>query len=235
MAGEEDRRQRRLIIKKRVLINGKIEANAIDISEGGMYIYTPEPFEKGSVIDIELFLKEGEGPMKGRARIQYTHEGIGFGVMFLGLLPEERKKLRDLLYELKESPYVAGKTPMKKILIIDDSETARRMYKNSLMMEGFFVMDAPSGMEGIKKLRETIPDLIVLDLIMEEMDGYKFLQLIRVNPDWENIPVIVLSGRMTTGEIDRAAALGIDDYLVKATTSPKKLAEKVREILEKRR
>lgn len=101
------------------------------------------------------------------------------------------------------------------------------MYKTNLMTKGFFVIEASGGMEGVKRLRKGIPALIVLDLIMEDMDGYKFLQIIKVNPEWENIPVLVLSGRMTTAEMDRAASLGIDDYLVKATTSPKKLTEKV--------
>lgn len=233
MGSPEDKRQKRLLIKKKVIINGTIEATAIDISEGGMYIYTPQVFSKGSLIDIELFLKEGELPLKGKARVQYLHEGVGLGVMFAGLLPDERGKLRGFLIELEERPYVSEKIPMRKILIIDDSESARRIYKNNLIMEGFFVIEASSGMDGIKRLREGIPDLIVLDLIMEDMDGYKFLQLIRVNPEWERIPVLVLSGRMTTTEIDRAVALGISDYLVKATTTPKRLAEKVKEILEK--
>lgn len=233
MANDEDRRKKRFIIKSRVIVNNSIEAYAIDISEGGMYIYTPEVFTKGSLIDIALFLKEGEKPLKGKARVQYVHEGVGMGVMFSGLGIEERKRLKEFIYKVKEKPFEAEKIHMKKILLIDDSETARRMYKSSLLMEGFFVTEAPSGLEGIKRLRENIPDLIVLDLIMEDMDGYKFLQLVRVNPEWEDIPVLVLSGRMTPAEMDRAAALGINDYLVKATTSPKKLVEKVREVLEK--
>lgn len=233
MVDAKDKRQKRSTVKKRVLINGRIEASAIDLSEGGMYIYTQEIFQKGSLIDIDLFLKEGEKPLTGRARVQYLHEGVGLGVMFSALSIEERKRLREFLYEIEEKPYQTEKIHAKKILLIDDSDTSRRMYKTNLMMEGFFVIDAPSGMEGIKKLREGIPDLIVLDLIMEDMDGYKFLQIIKVNPEWEGIPVLVLSGRMTTAEMDRAASLGIDDYLVKATTSPKKLTEKVKEVLEK--
>ncbi len=228
----EDKRQKRLLVKKKVIINGTLEASAIDISEDGMYIYTPEVFLKESMIDITLFLKDVGQPLRGKAKVQYVHEGVGFGVVFLGLLPEEKKKLKDFFLELQETPYVAEKIHMKKILIIDDSDSVRRMYKSILMAEGFFIMEASSGMEGIKKLREDIPNLIVLDLIMEDMDGYKFLQLVRVNPEWENIPVLVLTGRMTTAEMDRAAALGINDYLVKATTSPKKLAEKVKEVLE---
>lgn len=233
MADAEDKRQKRSIVKKRVLINRTIEATAIDISEGGMYIYTPEVFQKGSLIDLDLFLKEGEKPLTGKASVQYIHEGVGLGVMFSALSPEERKRLREFLYEIEEKPFETEMIHTKKILLIDDSDTTRRMYKTNLMTEGFFVIEAPGGMEGIKRLREGIPALIVLDLIMEDMDGYKFLQIIKVNPEWENIPVLVLSGRMTTAEMDRAASLGIDDYLVKATTSPKKLTEKVKEILEK--
>lgn len=228
----EDKRQKRSLVKKRVVINGNIEAGAIDISEDGMYIYSPEAFQKDALIDISLFLKDEGQPLRGKAKVQYVHGDVGFGVMFIGLLPEERKKLKDFLQEIKETPYVSEKIFTKKVLIIDDSETSRRMYKSILMAEGFFVMEASSGMEGIKRLREDVPDLIVLDLIMEDMDGYKFLQLVRVNPEWENIPVLVLTGRMTPAEMDRAAALGISDYLVKATTSPKKLAEKVKDVLQ---
>lgn len=229
---EDGREKRRLFVKKRVIINNSIEASSIDISEGGMYIYTPQVFQMGSLIDITLFLKDEEPPLRGKAKIQHVHEGVGFGVMFLGLLPEERKKLKDFLLELDESPYATEKTSVKKILLIDDSDTARRMYKGVLMTEGYLVIEASSGVEGIKRLREGIPDLIVLDLIMEEMNGYQFLQLVRVTPEWKDIPVVVLTGRMTTAEMDKVSALGISDYLVKATTTPKKLAEKVNDIVK---
>jgi CheY-like chemotaxis protein len=233
MVNGNNRRQKRSLIKKNVRINGKINASAIDISEGGMYIYTSESFPKGSLIDTELSLRDGESPLRVKAKVQHIHEGIGFGVMFCGLGPQERKKLKEFIYKIEGKPFETEKLHMKKILLIDDSDTARSMYKSSLLMEGFFVIEASSGMEGIKRLREVIPELIVLDLIMEDMDGYKFLQIVRVNPEWENIPVLVLTGRMTTAEMDRAASLGINDYLVKATTSPKKLAEKVKGVLEK--
>ena len=142
--------------------------------------------------------------------------------------------IKDYINSQSEEALKAEAVMQKKVLIVDDSEQVRRMFKNSLLLEGFYVTEAANGIEAAKILSRERPDLIVLDLFMEGMDGYKLLQFIRLNPDWHDIPVIVLSARGLPAEIEKAIASGIDDFLVKMSTTPKKLIEKIREVLKKR-
>ncbi|MBI5025908.1 MAG: response regulator [Nitrospirae bacterium] len=120
----------------------------------------------------------------------------------------------------------------KKVLIVDDNDMTRRMNKSKLMLDGFTVLEAIDGVEAIKVLETEVPDVIVLDLYMEKMDGFKVLALLKGSPKWKDIPVIVFSARGTPVEIEKAMSAGADEFLVKMTTSPVKLSERVKGILK---
>ena len=120
----------------------------------------------------------------------------------------------------------------KKVLIVDDNDMTRRINKSKLMLDGFTVLEAIDGVEAIKILETKVPDVIVLDLHMEKMDGFKVLALLKGSPRWKDIPVIVFSARVTPLEIERAMSAGADEFLVKMTTSPAKLSERVKGILK---
>ena len=222
-----DRKVERILIKKDVIINGSLKAQAFDISEGGMYIYTQAEFNSGDLLKLD-FDVDGV-PIKVKARVQHTQLGVGIGVKFSGLSHEESIRIKRLLERLQHvSPVeVSGK---KKVLLIDNDVRSKSVYKMRLLRDDFTVFEASNYLEAVKLLQESKPDIVVLDLWQEGMDGFNILQLMQINPDLRIIPVLILSTRNVATDVEKAMALGAKDYLLKMTTTPIKLSEKIRAI-----
>lgn len=119
-----------------------------------------------------------------------------------------------------------------KILLVEDSPSILAIYKNMLTIEQFQVTTAVNGMEAIKALSQERPDAVLLDLMMPIMDGYKVLQVIKTDPKLSKIPVLVFSAKGQPEEIEKALSLGAAGYVIKATTKPKDVIEKIRAILQ---
>ena len=120
-----------------------------------------------------------------------------------------------------------------KILVVDDAKMYQTIYKTKLMSEGFTVKLAGNGTEAIKILLEEAFDLVLLDLTMPLMDGFKVLQAVKENPKLSSTLVIVFSSRGQPEEIEKAVNLGADGYLIKSTTPPNEVVKKVKEMLGK--
>jgi CheY-like chemotaxis protein len=120
----------------------------------------------------------------------------------------------------------------KKVLVVDDAKIFQDIYKNLLIPEGFAVKVASNGMEALKIVKEERPDLVLLDLNMPIMDGFKVLQAIKSDPELSSIHVVVLTSRGLPEEIEKAFNLGADSYLVKATAKPKEVISKIKSILQ---
>lgn len=230
-----DGKQARLMLKKDVLINNSIKGYALEISEGDMLLYSHIPFPMGKFIELSFSIAEGLPPIKLRARVQMVKEGVGVGVAITNISQVDRERLKKFIEEYVPDQPVkqeisAGDT-RKKVLLVDDSVSARATYKNKLVLSSYVVKEASSGIEAIKSITEEIPDLVVLDMQMEGMDGTKFLQFLRSNDAWKNVKVLMLSGRITTQEAERISAFGVSDILSKMMTTPNKLAERVKQIL----
>lgn len=120
-----------------------------------------------------------------------------------------------------------------KILLVDDTEFYQKMYKSKLLTEGYLVTTANNGLEAIKAITADKPDMILLDLMMPVMDGFKVLQTIKSDPNLKEIPVVVFSAKGNTDEIGKAIAGGATDFLVKATSTPNKVVEKIKQIMTK--
>ncbi|WP_457639124.1 response regulator [Persephonella sp.] len=82
---------------------------------------------------------------------------------------------------------------MKKILIIDDNSQNRLLIKMVLQKKGYSIIEAEGGMEGINTARQMHPDLILLDMMMPEIDGWKVLQMLKEDSETKNIPVVVFT------------------------------------------
>ncbi|MCG3114025.1 MAG: response regulator [Candidatus Manganitrophus sp. SA1] len=121
----------------------------------------------------------------------------------------------------------------EKVLIVDDTEFYQKAYQNKLLSAGYITSVANNGVEALKALTTDKPDLILLDLMMPIMDGFKVLQTVKANPNLQNIPVIVFSAKGASEEISKALQAGASDFLVKATTTPNKVVEKIKEVLQK--
>jgi DNA-binding response OmpR family regulator len=121
-----------------------------------------------------------------------------------------------------------------KILLVEDSKTIQQMYRNKFTFEQFQVLTADNGMEAIKILSQEKPDIILLDLMMPVMDGYKVLQVVKTDPKLSNIPVLVFSAKGQPEEVEKALNLGASGYIVKATTKPNEVVEQIRKVLSQK-
>jgi CheY-like chemotaxis protein len=116
-----------------------------------------------------------------------------------------------------------------KILIVDDDKFLLNMYSVKFQKENFQVTTAVNGLDALEKLRGgLVPDAIILDIVMPVMDGLECLQNIRKENLVKSSVLIILSNQGQSSDIDKAKQLGINGYIVKATTIP---AEVVGEVL----
>lgn len=125
----------------------------------------------------------------------------------------------------------ASQARQKQILTVEDSTNIRRLIAYNLGRAGFSVLEAGDGKEAVRLLQKTIPDLIILDIRMPEMDGFHLLELMRRYPKAAAIPVVMMTALSQPEDVDRALRLGVVDYLVKPL-DPAVLIAKVREALE---
>lgn len=107
---------------------------------------------------------------------------------------------------------------------------------HKLQAAGFVVRHAPDGKQGLEMVFQELPDIILLDLMMPEVDGFEVLEKIRDNPDKKisDLPVIVLSNLWSNKDILRTQSLRADEYMVKAYFTPDDILAKIKEVLEKR-
>lgn len=107
----------------------------------------------------------------------------------------------------------------KYILVAEDDAFYANIYKVKLEKEGFEVTVVGDGQQAIDKLKEKAPDLLILDLIMPEVDGFEALERIKADPKTKDIKVIVLSNLGQDEDVERAKKLGALEYVVKASVS----------------
>lgn len=115
-----------------------------------------------------------------------------------------------LLNALKEHSAVL---PTTRALVVEDEAATREMICRVLAKEGWQVEQAVNGLDALQHLSKSVPDVILLDLMMPEMDGFEFLAGMRKNPDWTDIPVIVVTAKTLSNE-DRARLSGTVETLI---------------------
>lgn len=121
-------------------------------------------------------------------------------------------------------------TSMKKILIVEDEEYLSEMYKIRFKKEGYEVVIAHDGEEGVKLAGSEQPDLVLLDLVLPKKDGYQVLEEIRKNDKTKNLIVYIISNLGQNGEINKGFKSGANGYLIKADLTPSQLVLKIKEI-----
>ncbi len=116
-----------------------------------------------------------------------------------------------------------------RILVVDDEERMVRLIRLNLEREGFEVVEAFNGRQALEKLRDTTPDLILLDVMLPDLDGFEVLQMIR---EISNVPVIMLTAKGEENDRVRGLESGADDYVVKPF-STRELISRVRAVLRR--
>ncbi|MBP9802077.1 response regulator [Patescibacteria group bacterium] len=120
-----------------------------------------------------------------------------------------------------------------RVLIVEDDDFLSQMYAAKFELEDFDVLTAMTGTAGLKAAQKELPDFILLDLNLPEMDGFEVLQHLKEDESTKKIPVLVLTNFSQKEHIDKCLALGAKDYLIKAHFVPSEVIAKVKTILNK--
>lgn len=120
----------------------------------------------------------------------------------------------------------------EKILLIEDDSLVVRMYQVKFEASGYEIFIAFNGRQGVEMAREKKPNLILLDILMPEMDGFKALENLKNDPETRPIPVVILTNIGEEKSVEKGLSLGAIDYLIKAKLTPLQVVKKVKEILK---
>ena len=120
----------------------------------------------------------------------------------------------------------------KIILVIEDDKFLRELMAQKLIREGFKISEAVDGEEGLKKIKEEKPGLVLLDLILPGIDGFEVLSRMKEDPEVAQTPVIILSNLGQREDVERGLKLGATDYLIKAHFTPGEIIEKIKAALK---
>ena len=116
----------------------------------------------------------------------------------------------------------------KKILLIEDEEILINLLQKKLTDEGYETFTARDGLEGLKIMKEIMPNLILLDIVMPKMGGLEVMEEMQKDEELKKIPVVVISNSGQPVEIDRIQKLGAKDWLIKTEFDPQEVVEKVK-------
>jgi CheY-like chemotaxis protein len=141
--------------------------------------------------------------------VDEKNRGYALGATDYLVKPVDRQKLVDVLHALCGS---SG----RRLLVVDDDDLGRRQMRAALEQQGWTVTEARDGLDALARLNEARPDVIILDLMMPEMDGFEFLEEIRRKAQWRGIPVVVVTARDLT-DADRNRLNGGVERIIQKT------------------
>jgi DNA-binding response OmpR family regulator len=101
------------------------------------------------------------------------------------------------------------------VLVVDDDPVILKLLEVNFEMEGFQVVRAADGFEGLERARAVLPDIVVLDVMMPRMTGYEVAKALRENVETAHIPIIFVTARAQSSDVERGMELGVDDYVTK--------------------
>ena len=102
-----------------------------------------------------------------------------------------------------------------RILCVDDDPVIQKLLQVNFEMEGYEVVLASDGVEGVDRAREAAPDLIVMDVMMPRMDGLEAARILKAGADTASIPIIIVSAKAQEGDVKAGRATGAEEYLTK--------------------
>ncbi len=141
--------------------------------------------------------------------------------------PIDRERLRRLVDRFR------GPAPPTRVLLVEDDRDQRERVRSWLDGGEWTVTEAANGREALDRLREVVPDLILLDLMMPEMDGFAVVAALQKDPRWRDIPVIVITSLDLDAKDRARLSSGVQSVLVKETFRPSDLVERIRRLVRK--
>jgi CheY-like chemotaxis protein len=118
------------------------------------------------------------------------------------------------------------------VMVVEDGDLVRETLSRLLRREGYATVGACDGREALEVLEHERPDVILLDVNMPDMDGMELLEALHAHPQFQALPVVMLTARSDTHTIRRAMQLGAKEFLVKATFSVAEMLESVKRYAE---
>lgn len=119
-----------------------------------------------------------------------------------------------------------------KVLIVEDDKMIGSMYKMKLDSDGYEVFLAEDGATGLEIAKKEKPDIIMLDIIMPQLDGFTVLEELKKNAGTKNIPVVMLTNLSTDEDREKGQKMGAVDYLVKANLTPAQVSTEIKKYLK---
>lgn len=119
------------------------------------------------------------------------------------------------------------------VLVVDDEPMARTLLRLMLVRAGFDVVEAEDGFDALDKLKDGLPDVMILDVMMPGIDGFVVCETVRSTPNTSDLPIIMLSAKTDLESVNKGLELGADKYLTKPI-SPEELTRQVRDVLQER-
>lgn len=125
------------------------------------------------------------------------------------------------------------KTPLgRKVLIIEDNKDLLDMIGDSFKSKGYDIVQTPSGKDGFELAKKEQPDIVILDILLDDIDGFEVLTMLREEPSTHIIPIVVYTNLQSTTDKMAGIHLGADAFYQKTEVSPIKLVEKTSELLK---
>ncbi len=124
---------------------------------------------------------------------------------------------------------MAGET----VLVVDDDPVIQKLLQVNFEMEGYTVLTAGDGLEGLERARAETPDIIICDIMMPRMDGLEVTRALKGDPATSGIPILLLSAKAQQADVAAGQATGADDYVTKPF-DPLDLLQRVAGLLERR-
>jgi CheY-like chemotaxis protein len=116
-----------------------------------------------------------------------------------------------------------------RVLLIEDEKEVAELYKLKLTLDGYEVVIAEGGQEGLDRAITLQPELIFLDIKMPEMDGFEVLKKLREGQKTKDIPVVILSNFDEQDMVEKGLTLGANEYLIKSQFTPEEISKKVKD------
>jgi CheY-like chemotaxis protein len=157
--------------------------------------------------------------------VDEKNKGYALGAADYMTKPIDRDRLRGILDRYRSDDKA------QRVLVVEDEKTTRQLLRRMLVGEGWQVGEAENGRVALERMAEARPDLILLDLLMPEMDGFEFLSKLRQTPTMRQIPVIVVTAADLSEEDRRRLSGGVERVLLKAAYSRDELLAELKDLV----
>ena len=227
------RRLKRELITREVLINNLLSGHALDVSPEGMFINVNAEIKVGTPITLKF--NANVPPLVVKAIVRHSQPGVGIGIQFTGLNEAQKDRIDEFIEQYKqECARLERQCDKPAILMVDDSPESIKPFERQLLLAGYKTILADSGVEAVRELDRNKVDLVITDLLMDRMNGFMLIHLIKQTQKFKNIPVVVLSAtHKGDADIERASQLGIERFFMKHNTKPLAFAKEITRILNK--